>query len=97
MNKYQNYGSTFCQLSFRDHDENGRFFAPCEEMIEKRQNKGMYKLMKELRKDGVLEGGVRDETKESIRKKMRELDTKEWMKEMNGKTCLNIYKKRRQE
>ncbi len=49
------------------------------------------------RKDGVIEKGVRGETSESIRRKLREIDTREWKKEMNEKTSLKIYRKWRQE
>ncbi len=53
--------------------------------------------MTAARKDGVIEKGVRGETSESIRRKMREIDTREWMKEVNEKTSLKIYRKWRQE
>ncbi len=53
--------------------------------------------MTAARKVGVIEKGVRGERSESIRRKMREIDTREWKKEMNEKTSLKIYWKWRQE
>ncbi len=54
-------------------------------------------LLNDLRKAGALSGSIRNETKESIRKKMRELDASEWMTEMNEKSSLKIYRKWRKE
>ncbi len=35
--------------------------------------------MNDLKRAGVLSENIRNETKERIRKKMREVDAKEWM------------------
>ena len=58
-----------------------------EQVMVRMQQKCVYVLLS----DGVIENRVRGETKESIRRKMRELDTREW-KEMNEETSLLIYK-----
>ncbi len=49
-------------------------------------------LVNDVRKAGVLSESIRNETKESIRKKMRELDAREWMTEMNDTSSLKIYR-----
>ncbi len=66
-------------------------------MLESRQSKWMKELVNDLSERGVLSGSVKNETKESIRKKMRELDTREWTREMNEKSSLRIYRKWRKE
>ncbi len=57
----------------------------------------MYVLLTAARKDGVIEKGVRGESYESMRRKMREIDKREWKKEMHEKTSLKMYRKWRQE
>ena len=76
---------------------NGLVRSIGEEIIVRRQQKWVYAILNEARKEGVIENGVKGETKESIRRKMRELDTREWKREMDGKTSLTIYRKWRQE
>ncbi len=62
-----------------------------------RQQRWVNDILNGARKEGVIENGLRGETKESIRRKMRELDTREWKKEMDEKKSLVIYRKWRQE
>lgn len=47
---------------------------------------GEQDLLNYLRKVEVLSKGIGNETKESIRKEMRELHAEEWMTEMNVKS-----------
>ncbi|XP_050714164.1 uncharacterized protein LOC126997158 [Eriocheir sinensis] len=68
-----------------------------EEMIEKRQSRWVKDLLNELRATEGLSVSVRNETKESIKQRMRELDTREWKRQMNEKASLKIYRKWRQE
>lgn len=53
----------------------------------------MKDLSKEFRETEVLSVNVRNETKESIKKKMREVDTREWKREMDQKSSLKIHRK----
>ncbi len=68
-----------------------------EELLETRQNKWMKELVNDLSERGVLVESVKSQTKESIKKEMRELDTKEWKREMDEKSSLKIYRKWREE
>ncbi len=54
-------------------------------------------LMNDLSERGVLGESVKSETKESIKQKMRELDTREWTREMNEKSSLKIYRRWKRE
>ena len=66
-------------------------------MIEKGQSRWVKGLLNDLRKLGVLSESVRNETKEGIRKRMRELDEREWKRGMNEKSSLKIYREWRKE
>ncbi len=66
-------------------------------MLESRQSKCMKELVNDLSERGVLSGSVKSEAKESIRKNMRKLDASECPREMNEKSSLKIYRKRRKE
>ena len=68
-----------------------------EEMIEKRQSRWVKEVLNGLRVTEGLNVNVRSETKESIRQRMREVDTREWKKQMEEKSSLKIYRKWRQE
>ncbi len=57
----------------------------------------MKDLLNDLRKARVLSQSIRNETKESIRKKMRELDAWEQMTGMSEKSSVNINRKWRKE
>ncbi len=67
---------------------NGLLRRVGEEIMESRWVKD---LLNDLRKAGVMSESIRNEIKESIREKMRELDAREWMSEMNEKSK-NIQK-----
>ncbi len=65
--------------------------------VDGKQSKWMKELVNDLSERGVLGESVKSETKESIKQKMRELETREWTREMNEKLSLKIYRKRRKE
>ncbi len=68
-----------------------------EELLESRQSKWIKELVNELSERGLLSESVKSETKESIKQKMRDLDTREWKREINEKSSLRIYTKWRKE
>ena len=68
-----------------------------ETMVENRQGRWIRGLMEEMRKSKVFGEGIRNETKESISNKMKELDTACWKEELNEKSSVIHYKKWRKE
>ncbi len=66
-------------------------------MLESGQSKWMKELLNDLSERGVLGESVRSEVKESIKQKMKELDTREWTREINEKSSLKIYRKWKRE
>ncbi len=68
-----------------------------EEVWESRQGRWVKKMVEEMRKLREVRGSITNETKESIKIKMQEIDTRQWKEELNEKGSLVPYAKWRKE
>ncbi len=68
-----------------------------EEVWENRQGIWIKKMVEELRKVRAVRGSKINETKESIKNKMQEIDTRQWREELKEKESLTLCKEWRKD